>query len=638
MTTSHLTPIRRATRCLAFSSCILLLDLLSAAGAFAQSGEKYVYPEVDLGVLSFKTREQTQKKVLAASTVRHDFKLTDRQAESGIDFLHRIVDDAGRDYKPVHYDHGNGIAVADVDGDGLEDIYFVTQLGSNQLWKNLGGGKFRNITEQAGVGLADRVGVTASFADVDNDGDADLFVSNVRMGNVLFENDGHGKFRDVSNAAGIDYVGHSSGAVFFDFDRDGLLDLFLSNVGVYTGNKTGGGGYYIGFPDAFDGHLKPERSERSILYRNLGALKFADVSESMQLVDTSWTGDASFTDLNRDGFPDLYVLNMQGDDHYYENLAGKRFEDKTAKLFPKTPWGTMGIKLFDFNNDGLLDLYLTDMHSDMIEEVPPNREKIKPQKQWTKLQGGDNNILGNAFYVNLGEGRFEERSDALGVENYWPWGLSAGDLNADGYQDLFVTSSMNYPFRYGVNSLFLNEGGQRFLDAEFVVGAEPRRDGKTNKPWFDLDCGGADKTHQHCQGHEGQRTVYGTLGTRSSAIFDLDHDGDLDIVTNEFNAEPLVLVSDLAAKGDLNFLQVRLVGKTGNRDGLGAWVEVKAGDQTLTAYHDGKSGYLSQSRLPLYFGLGKADKVERLDVVWPSGKRQVVERVKINSTVVVEEK
>ena len=159
--------------------------------------------------------------------------------ESGITFVQHIVDDAGIDYKAVHYDHGNGIAVADVDGDGLYDIYFVNQVGGNQLWKNLGGGKFKNITATAGVGLPGRIGVTASFADTDNDGDQDLFVTTVMGGNALFENDGHGKFTDITKASGLDLVAHSSGAVFFDYNNDGLLDLLVCNVGNYTRHEKG---------------------------------------------------------------------------------------------------------------------------------------------------------------------------------------------------------------------------------------------------------------------------------------------------------------------------------------------------------------------------------------------------------------
>ena len=161
-------------------------------------------------------------------------------------------------HKPVHYDHGNGIAVADVDGDGLYDIYFVNQVGGNELWKNLGDGKFKNITKEAGVGLPDRISVTASFADIDNDGDQDLFVTSVRGGNVLFKNDGHGHFTDITKEAGVGLAAHSSGAVFFDYDNDGLVDLLLCNVGKYTSDERWPDGSYVGLQNAFFGHLFPE--------------------------------------------------------------------------------------------------------------------------------------------------------------------------------------------------------------------------------------------------------------------------------------------------------------------------------------------------------------------------------------------
>ena len=227
---------------------------------------------------------------LAAAQIRasaglaafHDFRFTDRLAESGITFKYRIVDDAGKAYKAAHYDHGTGIAIADVDGDGRSDIYFVSQAGGNQLWRNLGGGRFENITAPAGVAVAGKISVSASFADIDNDGDPDLYVTTVRGGNVLFENDGRGRFRDISAASGLNYTGHSSAAVFFDYDRDGRLDLFLVNVGRYTTNTTGGdegAKYYVAFEDAFRGHLHPERAEPSILYRNTGRNRFVDVSQ-----------------------------------------------------------------------------------------------------------------------------------------------------------------------------------------------------------------------------------------------------------------------------------------------------------------------------------------------------------------------
>ena len=610
----------------------VLPGILGTAVAFvaiiAAQSPQVRYPDPDLGVNTLNARARAQRATTDQFKVPYDFQFSDRVKESGITFVHRIVDDAGVDYKPVHYDHGNGVAVADVDGDGLPDIYFTNQIGGNQLWKNLGGGRFMDVTAEAGVALAGRISVTASFADIDNDGDEDLFVTTVRGGNALFENDGRGHFRDISKAAGVDHVGHSSGAVFFDFDRDGLVDLYVCNVGHYTTDQRGRGGAFVGVTDGFSGHLHPELSETAILYKNLGGRRFRDVTTAMGLGEAGWSGDASVADLNGDGFLDLYALNMQGANHYFENQGGKAFVDKTAQLFPRTSWGAMGIKFFDFDNDGRPDLLITDMHSDMSLAVGPEREKAKSQMAWTSdfLQGdGTKFIFGNSFFHNLGASKMEEISDRVGVENYWPWGPSVGDLNADGWQDVFIASSMDYPHRYGINSLLLNNRGEKFLDSEFILGIEPRRGGRTHTPWFEVDCSQPGSASiAACKGRSGRITVMAPLGSRSSVIFDIDQDGDLDLVTNDFNSEPQVLVSNLAQRRAVHWLSVALVGTASNRDGLGARVRVSAGGRTLTQWNDGKSGYLSQSALPLYFGLGDATTIDRVEVTWPSGRSQVV--------------
>jgi hypothetical protein len=589
-----------------------------------------------------------QLKTVDRFEVAHDFRFVDRLAESRITFKHRIVSDAGRTYKAVHYDHGNGLAVADVDGDRRLDVYFTTQVGSNGLWRNLGGGRFENWTERAGVAAADRIGVSASFADIDNDGDPDLYVTTVRGGNLLFENDGTGRFRDISATSGLNYVGHSSSALFFDYNRDGLLDLFLVNVGKYTTDEIGGEGYryYVGIAqDAFFSHHLPHLAEQSILFRNAGANRFVNVSAEVGLQDTRWSGDASPVDLNEDGWLDLYVLNMQGDDEYYENVGGKRFVAKGQEIFPKTSWGAMGIKSFDFNNDGRLDLFITDMHSDMSERIGPDREKRKSNMRWDSSMVGDGttSIWGNSFFLNAGSGRFREVSDEIGAENYWPWGPSAGDLNADGYEDVFIAAGMSYPFRYGINSVLLNNRGNRFLDAEFILGVEPRRDGVV-VPWFDLDqrdkVGWLTLTRETgFPGNPRDATIMGARSSRSAAIFDLDADGDLDIVTNDFNAAPMVLVSDLTDKRTIRYLNIKLIGTTSNRSGLGAVVRVTAGGRTYTKAHDGKSGYLSQSLYPLYFGLDDATSVDRIEVAWPSGKTQTeAGPIRANSLIEITEK
>jgi hypothetical protein len=215
-------------------------------------------------------------------------------------------------------------------------------------------------------------------------------------------------------------------------------------------------------------------------------------------------------------------------------------------------------------------------------------------------------------------------SDALGVENYWPWGLSVGDINADGFEDVFITSGMNFPLRYGVNTLLLNDRGVKFRDSEFILGVEPRRGGRAAGPAFLLDASGANSEHPLVEAYdlEGEVEVWGSLASRSSAIFDLDDDGDLDIVTNEFNDGPMVLVSDLGQRKSVRFLKVKLAGRASNRSGIGARVAVRTASGKYTRVNDGKSGYLSQSDWPLYFGLGEAGVVESVDVLWPSGTKQ----------------
>ncbi len=235
--------------------------------------------------------------------------------------------------------------------------------------------------------------------------------------------------------------------------------------------------------------------------------------------------------------------------------------------------------------------------------------------------------FGNELFANRGGrgggSRFEEVSDSAQVETYWPWGPSVDDLNADGWDDIFIAAGMNFPYRYGINSVLLNEGGHRFLPSEFVVGVEPRPNGATQQVWFTLDCSGADASNPLCD-----------ACSKPAA-------STIDIVTNEFNGRPQVLVSDLAQRhrNRFHFLKVRLRGTRSNREGLGAQVTVVLLDgRRILKVADGKSGYLSQSDLPLYFGLADADHAGGIEVRWPSGRRQtVVGPIKAGRTIDVVE-
>lgn len=638
---------------------ILSLTVLFISPCVSADTDVHLYvPEDVQKTAGIQNRQSTQLKTSPSLRVPHSFRFVEQREKSGIDFVHRIVDDAGKYYKAVHYDHGNGVAVADINGDDLLDIYFVSQAGPNGLYLNLGNGQFKNITRSSGTALENVIGVSASFADIDNDGDPDLYVTNVKSPNVLFENIGGGKFRDISQFSQLDYNEHSSSATFFDFNRDGYLDLFLAVVGEYTTDQLARvegtvesekasteSHYYVGRKDAFAGHLHKSRQRLSRLFVNLGNKKFMDVTREMELADVGWTGDATPVDFNQDGWIDLYVLNMQGPDHYWVNENGKKFTEQTQSLFPATPWGAMGVKSFDYNNDGLLDLMISDMHSDMSEKIGPDREKFKADwitENWTLgfLQDEGKSIYGNALFQQHKDGSFTEVSDLMNVENYWPWGLTVADINADGWQDIFLTSSMNYPFRYAPNSMLLNNQGKQFIDSEYILGLEPREHQHTDKPWFELDCHDKDKSHPICKQQDQHVVVHGALGSRSSAIFDLDEDGDLDIVTNEFGDLPQVLISNLnSADNTVHFLKIELHGKQSNRNAFGARVTVMTKENTYTKVHDGKSGYLSQSVMPLYFGLAQEDDIESIDILWPSGQRQTIagEGIAINQLLKFDE-
>jgi hypothetical protein len=377
-------------------------------------------------------------------------------------------------------------------------------------------------------------------------------------------------------------------------------------------------------------------------------VKFKDVTQSARLVDFSWSGDAVVMDVNEDGFPDVYMLDMQGPNHLWLNEGGKTFRDATAEYFPRTPWGAMGAKVFDYNGDGRLDLLVTDMHSDMFDDIAPDSAAAEVRKSNPHhippdfLPGGTGQLIfGNALFANTaganGKSEFVDRSDSAGVEMYWPWGPSVDDINADGWDDVFITGGMSFPFRYSTNSLLLNEQGKHFVSAEFPLGVEPRK--PYQQLWFTLDCNGADRGHLYCtkcneagaeergchQTGEGKFNVMGARSSRSSVLLDVDGDGDLDIITNEFNAKPRVLLSDLASKHAVHALKLRLHGTRSNREGLGARVTVVLPDgRRLLKVLDGKSGYLSMSDLPLYFGLGSAESVSSIEVLWPSGTKQTV--------------
>jgi hypothetical protein len=560
----------------------------------------------------------------------------ERATEAGLTWKMRsLPGEQGETFKVNLYDHGCGLAVADFDGDGHDDIYFCNQLGPNALFRNRGDGTFVDVAAEAGVALGDRVCVGATFFDYDNDGRPDLFVTSTRGGNVLFRNLGNGKFEDVTKKAGLEHVGHSQTAVCFDYDNDGHLDLFLTNSAQWTTNVFDKATRsYAG--KGLDDSITSSTKEYNILYRNNGNGTFTDVTDKAGLRGRGWAGDAVAFDFDGDGKTDLFVTSMFGRCQLYRNKGNGTFEDVTRITLGRTPFGAVGARLLDFNNDGRLDLYVVDMHSDMWMSVDEEHtslpdairyEKTKfqhqngpkelhdapllqKQKEVERMLGysPDEVLFGNALYRNDGDGKFTEVSDEAGLETFWPWGIATGDFTNGGREDIFLTSGMGYPFYYWPNYLLMNEGKGKFIEAAAWSGIDPPPRGIY--------------LPEKIRGRPAVRS------SRCAVTGDFDGDGRLEIVTNNFNDQPYYYQNQ-GRTG--NYVAFRLRGTRSNRDAVGAVVRLHQKGEVMTRQVQGAGGYLAQSSHTVHFGLGDDPKIDRVEITWPSGLRQTLKGVAVNT-------
>lgn len=553
----------------------------------------------------------------------------DVSADSGIDFQMTFLnDEQGENFKINFYDHGCGLAVADYDNDGHADVLLLNQLGANALYRNRGDGRFDRVTDDASpIAMTDRVCVGAAFGDYDNDGDPDLYVTSTRGGNLLFENE-CGLFRDVTEQAGVSLVAHSQTAAFFDYDNDGDLDLYVTNTAKWTADRFDEAQHhYVGL-DLPNGFLaNPEDFESNVLFRNDGDGSFTDVTREAGLQGIGWAGDVAVFDFDEDGWQDVFVTHMFGFSQLYQNDGRGHYQDVTKGTLGKTSYGAIGAKAFDFDNDGRLDLFVSDMHSDMwdlpstVSEVRPRAKRAprgEPMLALLRRTWGDDFaqwfLFGSSLYHSVEGNRFVECSDEAGMETYWPWGAVAGDFDNDGDQDVFLPSGMGYPFFYWPNALLVNDGGGKFAERAEAWGMEPPRAGL----WLPDKIGG----------HEAARS------SRCAASGDFNHDGCLDLIVNNFNDRPYYFKNELPP---LHYVEFRLHGVQSNRDAVGAVVRLHRGEQVMVRQVDCSGGYLSQSSKTLHFGLGDDPAVERLEILWPSGTRQTIDSPQVDQlTEIVE--
>jgi len=576
----------------------------------------------------------------APKTDASGMKFEERAAAAGLNFRMKFLPaEQGENFKINFYDHGCGVAVGDYDNDGRDDVFFCNQLGPCALFHCEEGGKFVETTKDAGdlaKSLDGKITVGAAWGDVDGDGLEDLFVTTVRGGNVLLKNMGGGKFKDVTKESGLTLVTESWSPCFFDMDGDGDLDLIVTNTAHWTRDRYDEDQrYYVG--KATLDELIGSEKEWNVLYRNDGKGHFTNVTDECGMRGRGWSGDVAVFDYDGDGALDVFVCNMFGSSILYHNDGKGVFTDVTKKELGKTSWGAVGARAFDYDGDGRLDLFVVDMHSDMwmpfdldsafVDEHKKYRSffersiqlKLAPPTMDAEFARKvdirpDEVVFGNTLFHAKPDGTFEERSDAANVETLFPWGIAEGDFDSDGFIDAYIPSGMGLPLFYWRNSLLRNKGDGTFVDVCREAGTEPPPGGTETEQWV------------------GKRRV--VRSSRAAATADFDGDGRLDLVVNNFNDRAFYFHNVSAPK---HWCELRLVGTKSCREAIGALARLTAGGKTQIRQVQAAGGYLSQSSNVLHFGLADAATIDKIEIQWPSGLKQTLTSPKIDARTTVTE-
>ncbi|VAW17397.1 ASPIC/UnbV domain protein [hydrothermal vent metagenome] len=505
---------------------------------------------------------------------------------SGINFTHTIGDDH---LSNLVESVGGGAAFLDYDQDGYLDLYLSNgnfteglslnseghppvKTSENRLFRNLGNGTFSDATKKARVG--DRgYGMGITVGDFDNDGYPDIYVSNYGT-NTLYHNNGNGTFSDVTKKAGVGGNECSVGAVWLDYDNDGFLDLYVGNYIEFDPKYN----YYYA-PDGFPGPMAYD-GQPDILYHNQGDGTFEDVTKAMGLFNKDGRAmGVGAADYDNDGFIDIFVSNDHMVNYLYHNEQGKKFVDRgimSGVAFNQVGESTisMSVDFADYNNDGLIDLFVSD-------------------------------DVYCSLYKNEGNGVFSEMSYNAGIAvacgQFVGWASSFLDYDNDGDLDLFKVNG-ELKHLYGQeDQLFDNNGAGKFIDVSIERGSYFKEE----------------------------------LVGRGACFGDYDNDGDIDAYIVNLNGPGSLLRNNKGNRN--NWISLLLIGDESNRDGIGARVTVVSGDIKQFTQKKSSSGYLSQNDPRLHFGLGNNKMVDSIEIIWPSGKTQVLENLKAGQFITIKE-
>lgn len=577
---------------------------------------------------------------LSVSAQQKLFNLLD-STQTGIGFSNHLTESEELNVLAFEYFfNGGGVAVGDINNDGLLDIFFTANMQPNKLYLNLGNMKFKDITLDANPLLAGRPGgwkTGVTMADVNGDGLLDIYVcysgivNDDTRRNQLFINKGNLKFEEEAKQYGLDDKSFSTQAAFFDYDNDGDLDMFLLN---HSNKKIGNEelAKYRNDVDSLAG---------SKLYENDGHGHFKDISAKAGLHQSPLTFGLgiAIADINKDGWQDVYVTNDYNEpDYLYINNHDGTFKDETKNCLQHLAQFSMGVDVADYNNDGLPDI----INLDMLPEDNKRQKQLQLQENYESFQlmtsqGLEKQYMHNTLQLNNGDGTFSEIAQFAGVSNTdWSWTPLLADFDNDGYKDLFVTNGY---LRDYTNKDFLKYWGdykvKKAVERQPVllmdlVKAMPA----TKLPNYIF-------SNNHDLTFTNKITAWGIdePSISAGAVYaDLDNDGDLDLVVNNVNQPAFVYQNMSRENNKPAYISIQLKGINPNSFAIGSKVYVYANGIEQYQEVNPSRGYLSCMPAVLNFGLGTASVIDSIRIIFPGLKTILLTKQNINQHLIVDEK
>jgi hypothetical protein len=555
---------------------------------------------------------------------------------SGIDFSNSLTDSDDQNIiEYLYYYNGGGVGAGDINGDGLSDLYFVSNQSFNKLYLNEGNLTFKDITKNSGSEGINGWKTGVCMADVNGDDRLDIFVTGVGSyktftgRNQLLINNGDLTFTDQTEAYGLAFQGFSTHGAFFDYDRDGDLDLYLVNHSVHSVRSYGDVTYrYQSDPLAGDK-----------LYRNelipSGKTFFNDVTNEAGIYSSQigYGLSVSIGDLNNDGFPDIFVANdFHENDYIYINQGNGTFRQTLEKSLGHTSRFSMGSAISDINEDGLNDIITLDMLPRDEAVIKTSAGEDNYDIYSFKLRFGyhyqfSRNTLQLGRGVNeAGNPLFTDVAAFAGIEaTDWSWSPLVADFNNDGQKDLFITNGISRrPNDLDYMNYISSDSSEQSISDEQLIGHMPS--GKVPSMIFRGE-GGYRFTDMTSEWMDGIPAI-----TNGAALADLDNDGDLDIVTNNLDEEATIWKNGADATKN-SFLRVKLNGTSPNTAGIGSTVTVYVDNRTLFGYQQPAGGWESSSEPVVHFGLNTATTVDSVVVQWPDGKAEAAMNVVVNQVL-----